>query len=531
MSKLVKINISNQELKLIQDNSKVYCYHCGSFDYWKDGLVDGKQRYKCKKCGRKFRESPKKQTLIPHPEDVWNPKKLGLEVPVYNGRTILNFSLIKQEWLKNLAKKTIKYLSTNRAVSTLQDYLLMFNCLSDFINDKYTNIKIEDINRTLVVEFLSYLSARKISIETRCHYISYLKSFFQTGIENQWFDIPPYLIQKNDYPKRKKRIPRYIPEEVMFQLNKYLEELPLPIMRMTLVIQECGFRVGELLSLKIDCLRQDNTGYWFVEYYNTKMKKEDIKPISFELAKVIQEQQVYIKNNLDLSFEYLFCGREPGKADFTPSPKLMTLQPFINYLKRLAKEQNICDSSGKVWNFQTHQFRHTVGTRMINNGVPQHIIQRYLGHESPAMTSVYAHIHDQTLKKEIAKYHDSRVVNVAGEVVESTTPELDNDLDLHLLKKKVLAQSLPNGSCARPIVLGECPHANACLTCGDFRTTIDFLDQHKTQLDETEKLVKNAEENGWKRHAEMNTKVRDNLQKIITTLESGIKDVVSGGGE
>lgn len=37
--------------------------------------------------------------------------------------------------------------------------------------------------------------------------------------------------------------------------------------------------------------------------------------------------------------------------------------------------------------FQTHQFRHTVGTRMINLSVPVHIIQRYLGHDSPEMTT------------------------------------------------------------------------------------------------------------------------------------------------
>jgi integrase/recombinase XerD len=263
---------------------------------------------------------------------------------------------------------------------------------------------------------------------------------------------------------------------------------------------------------------------------NWKMTKEDTKPISLELAKVIQEQQQYINHSLP-EYSYLFCGRKPIQNKFIPKPTVMYKTTFINFLKKLAEENNICDNSGKIWNFQSHQFRHTVGTRMINNGVPQHIIQRYLGHETPTMTSVYAHIFDQTLKQEIAKYHDSRVVNVAGEVVESATPELDNDLDLHLLRKKVLAQALPNGSCARPIVLGEYPHANACLTCGDFRTTVEFLDQHQSQLKETEKLVKNAEENGWKRHAEMNTKVRDNLQKIITTLESGNKDVVSGGGE
>jgi len=66
--------------------------------------------------------------------------------------------------------------------------------------------------------------------------------------------------------------------------------------------------------------------------------------------------------------------------------------------KGLAEEFNITDSLGKRWNFQTHQFRHTVETRMVNSGVPMHIIQRYLGHESPAMTQVYAHIHGKKKK-------------------------------------------------------------------------------------------------------------------------------------
>ena len=307
----------------------------------------------------------------------------------------------------------------------------------------------------------------------------------------------------------------------MAQLNQHLDSLPKPVMRMVLVIQETGLRAGELLQLSIDCLKQDTKGDWFIQYMNWKMNKEDIKPISKELAEVIQKQQQYIKHNLP-EYSYLFCGRKNTDVGnkFTPKPKVMSLESFTGFLKRLAKEYNICDSLGNIWDFQSHQFRHTVGTQMINNGVPQYIIQRYLGHESPEMTSVYAHIYDQTLKKEIAKYHDTRVVNIVGEVVESRTPELDNDLDLHLLKKKVLAQSLPNGSCARPIVLGECPHANACLTCGDFRTNIEFLEQHKTQLEQTEIIIKNAEEKGWKRHAEMNTKVKNNLQKIINTLSS-----------
>lgn len=255
-------------------------------------------------------------------------------------------------------------------------------------------------------------------------------------------------------------------------------------------------RIGEVLTLSFNCLRQDSQGDWFLFITRHKMKKEQNIPISRELVAVIQEQQQYIRDNLGKDFDYLFCGRKKGETsreNYYPEPKVMTPSSFSIYINRLAEEENITDSNGRIWRFQSHQFRHTVGTRMINNNVPQYVVQKYLGHESPTMTMRYAHIHDQTLKKEIAQFHDSRVINVAGEVVESTNIELDNNLDLHLLKKNVLAQALPNGSCARPVQLGECPHANACLTCGDFRTTIEFLDQHKTHLEETEKLVKNAE--------------------------------------
>jgi integrase len=70
----------------------------------------------------------------------------------------------------------------------------------------------------------------------------------------------------------------------------------------------------------------------------------------------------------------------------------------------VAYDHDIRDASGKLFRFQAHQFRHTVGTRMINLGVPHHIIQRYLGHKGPEMTSRYAHIHDTTMKDKLSEY-------------------------------------------------------------------------------------------------------------------------------
>jgi hypothetical protein len=45
------------------------------------------------------------------------------------------------------------------------------------------------------------------------------------------------------------------------------------------------------------------------------------------------------------------------------------------------------------------EFRHTLGTRMINNEVSLYVVQRMLDHGSPEMTARYATIKDQTLRK------------------------------------------------------------------------------------------------------------------------------------
>ena len=474
---------------------------------------------------------------LPIGDDVWDARELGVKINIYSqSHSKFNFSKIKQIWLKDLAKKFIKFRATTRAFRTLSAYLMAFNKLSLFLEENYPYINhIEKINRELIIEYIHYLNQQNFKPQTVISHLGAIKLFFEDGNINKWFEISPHLIRLEDYPKSKKPIPRYIPENVIKQLNQHIDKLPEQLMRMVLVLQECGLRIGEVLTLSFDCLRQDSQGDWFLFLTRHKMKKEQNIPISRELVAVIQEQQQYIRDNLRVDFNYLFCGRKKGganaKQNYYPEPKVMTPESFSIYINRLAKEENITDSNGKIWRFQSHQFRHTVGTRMINNHVPQHIVQKYLGHESPTMTMRYAHIHDQTLKNEIARFHDSRVVNIAGEIVESTNAELDNNLDLHLLKKNVLAQALPNGSCARPIILGECPHGNACLTCGDFRTTIEFLEQHKTQLQSTKNLIKNAEEKGWKRQEEMNQKVANNLEKIIETLEFSNENIVSGLSE
>ncbi len=90
-------------------------------------------------------------------------------------------------------------------------------------------------------------------------------------------------------------------------------------MRMVLVTQECGLRIGELCQLPLDCLKQDSKGGWFIQFMRWKLKFETTLPISIELAQVIKEQQKYIKRHLGKKYQYLFCANQgPGSKFGSP---------------------------------------------------------------------------------------------------------------------------------------------------------------------------------------------------------------------
>jgi hypothetical protein len=158
-----------------------------------------------------------------------------------------------------------------------------------------------------------------------------------------------------------------------------------------------------------------------------------------------------------------------------------------------------------------------LGTRLINQGVPQHVIQRLLGHASPEMTAVYARLHDSTLREEMQRYWKNRV-DVQGRLL-GFDPEAAT-ADAEWLKHNLgrTADSLPNGYCGRP-PQQECPHPNACLTCPDFQTTVQFLPVHRLQVETTRDLIEQAEASGRERLAANHRRVLANLERIIPTLE------------
>ena len=440
----------------------------------------------------------------------------------------LNFSNIHFEWLLISAKAYLKAIYPTRSFGTLVSGLDAIKSFSKSLYTLKSECKPDEINRLIVQDVLFKWSHSDWKLTTIKKRTSSLRAYFEWCEESEYLRFgDTKLITDMNYPKQEKAIPKFIPEDIMSKLNHHIDKLPSDIMRFFLVLQEVGMRISECCSLKFDCIFPDNQGDYFIKYYQHKMRKDHTVPISKELVNVIKEQQEMIVCEFGKAPELLFTTpklKENG-ANYPRAGMARSKGTLITKLNKLAVDNNISDASGKPYHFSFHQFRHTVATRMINNGVPQHIIQKYLGHETPTMTSTYAHIMDETLKNEFKKFNNT-MIDINGkkfndqDIIDDLTLGTSSDyIDAQWLKKNIAMQTLPNGLCSLPVVQGGCPHANACLTCPNFRTDRTFLPQHKEQLQRTEVVIETCQKNGWVRQLEMNERIKESLVKIITPLE------------
>ena len=274
----------------------------------------------------------------------------------------------------------------------------------------------------------------------------------------------------------------------------------------------CGLRIGDAVRLPFDCVVTDAGGAPYLRYYNHKMRREALVPLDSELRDRIARQQAAVLERWPGGLPVLFPAPRANLDGHRPIRDSAYRAALHRWLQRC----DIRDEHGRPVAVTPHQFRHSLGTTLINRDVPQHVVQKILDHDSPAMTAHYARLSDQTVREHWEK---ARKVDAAGQPVQISPdgPLGDAAWAKHHLSRAT--QALSNGYCQLPLVK-TCPHANSCLTCPMFVTTPEFLPQHHAQRQATLQIITAAEADGHARVAEMNRQVADNLGKIITALEA-----------
>jgi len=450
-------------------------------------------------------------------KDVWRADRCGLErTPGSTYRTLV-FGAIPQPWLRQAIKAHIRLCATHQSLSGCEGKILHLRQFAQFLAHDSPDLHPAQLDRAIIERYIDHLAGSGLSQEGRRRRLSNLKLFLDDCIEHGWAPLPPTrFVFNSDYPGVDKPLPRFIPAPVLCQLHAHRDALPPDIGRMLLIIEECGMRISELLGLKVDCLRgPDADGDWWLFYYQYKLSKEHSIPLLTTqsaahraVVAAIQAQAREVMARWGDTCDWLFPNTKGRPWD---------REYFSGALNRLGAAKDIRDpATGQLWRFESHQFRHTLGYRLINNGVSHATIQRFFGHESPLMVQVYAHVAAETVKRELATFQ-RKVVNIRGEE-QAGDPRLET-ADLQLYKKNVRGQALMIGTCGLPVYFQRCPHANACLTCTHWRIATADLPAIADLLAREERILVQARMHGNAEAIAVGDELILNLRTVIAALE------------
>lgn len=237
-----------------------------------------------------------------------------------------------------------------------------------------------------------------------------------------------------------------------------------------------------------------------LRYQQTKITGGDPPtiPVDQEVVDIIRVQQQWAREFVaahgapeGTDPRYLFLGIQNNRLGLRPYAS----GTFHMRLSALTGMLAITDSVGRaVVISKTHTFRHTRATDLINAGVPIHVVMRYLGHLTPAMTMHYAKTLAVTAEREFLRY---KKVTADGRTAEVDPSDLYDLLHLDQRADRVL----PNGWCMLP-PRQVCSKGNACLTCDKFVTDASHRGELQHQLQQSEALIARRQTQFTARHGE-----------------------------
>ena len=282
-------------------------------------------------------------------------------------------------------------------------------------------------------------------------------------------------------------------------------------------------RIGDLLKLRIDCIKPHLISGYTIEWTQHKGRKDRAPmPIRSECVAAIEkliEVTAELRSEADeKDKDTLMIWRVPqgigaGSVSVIES-KTFTTNWFRDFIKR----NNIKDANGDYYNLTSHQFRRTLGTDMLSKGTNINVIQQVLGHSDPSVTKrFYADVKD----KERAEVFKS--VGVIGNINQIQSSAFDNVSEFEWFKaNKDKGACMGDGYCTKPVVDGKiCDRLlkrQKCYTCSRYITTPEYLEAHKQHLANLEKQLEEGAIYG-EHYAEHFLPTIEVLKVIIERLE------------
>lgn len=446
------------------------------------------------------------------------------------------FDLLPNEWFKETVKKITKESLTigKLKTSTLHRYNYSLGLFFDFL-ETYDIVfdTFEDLTFDIIESFVHYLLVNVKKPSTRSVAIASLKHHIRHGQIFEWSNFPKYevfdgtelrTLQTEDSLKS-----MLLDDSIMKSIDSALQQMK-STLRPTLsnlndvvlwslitVIRHTGIRLTEALNLNKDCLRRDLMKKFLLEVVSPKNETERFIPVSKEVSIAIKFlTQTTEELRAELKTNKIFYCYKPRKKEYCIL-RQVTARDWLR--DKFIKRFNIKDSNRELAIFTYHQFRHQIGTDLLNNGFNPFEVMQYLGHESMHSTRLYAKVRNVNLTSEYKK------LGFIG-LIKPTANSIEVYGDKVLKNEVKLAIQLPDGVCMKPIEkkVANCIKPNACLFCPKYITTPEYLGIHKDHLERlrADKLRYMAEDLFG------NEYVLNQTEKVLEDIISRLEILVGG---
>ena len=370
--------------------------------------------------------------------------------------------------------------------------------------------------RAHIEPFLSKVAAgvRKdngepVSVSERRQRISVLGRFLADIAEWGWEDAPTRrLVFPRDQPREPRPLPRYIPLDADRRLREALEASPNRLLADGLLLtRNTGLRIGELLTLELDCVHEvPGLGSW----------------LKVPLGKFDTERMVPLDEETVAIVDRLVAARGPQRALRHPRNGAMVDFLMVHYGRRISDhamraELRQAAAAAGLEGVTPHQLRHTYATSLVNAGVSLQHLMVLLGHSSAEMSLRYGRLFDATLRESYERALSLAKARIGPILPEAVPVALNTDWRSAPLIKSRLA----GGYCLRTAAQGACAYANVCEHCPNFRSDASFLSVLYAQRSDTEALVADAEERGWGDEAARHRRLLERLDLLLQRAQAG----------
>lgn len=471
--------------------------------------------------------------------DVWNIVDNDAESQNYGRNFKFDFSYISSEEIKDVVKDYVwqNYRVGNKSLNSLYSEVNTFFFQFVRFADTRNVTSLKDLTNADVDHFISYLHTT-ISERTKKPFgtamqrscLNTLKAIIRWCQIHRPNDVPATeIFTGNEYigVNRKLKID-FIPDDVVAQINEALKTEENPYLKYGIIIlQSTGMRIGDLLKLRIDCIKPHLINGYTIEWTQHKGRKDKAPmPVRsecvaaieklIEITKPLRSEAIERDKDNLLIYRYL-KGSQYGK--YNGQVATPTSRAFFYWFRDFIKRNDIKDANGDYYNLTSHQFRRTLGTDMLSNGTNINVIQQVLGHSDPSVTKrFYADVKD----KERAEVFKS--VGVIGNINQIQSSAFDNVSEFEWFKanKDKCVAGLCDGYCTKPVTDGNiCPRLlkrQKCYTCSRYITTPEYLEAHKQHLANLEKQLEEGAIYG-EHYAEHFIPTIEVLKVIIERLE------------